>query len=68
MVAILIIAHGKLGESLIHSASHVLGSRPQRLMAIGVSVQDDPQQVLKKALESIAQLDQGDGVLVLSDV
>ena len=68
MVAILIIAHGKLGESLIHSASHVLGSRPQRLMAIGVSVQDDPQQVLKQALESIAQLDQGDGVLVLSDV
>ena len=30
MVAILIIAHGKLGESLIHCASHVLGSKPQR--------------------------------------
>jgi PTS system ascorbate-specific IIA component len=68
MVAILIIAHGKLGESLIHCASHVLGHRPQQLMQIGVGVHDDPQQVLTRALDLIAQLDQGQGVLVLSDV
>jgi mannose PTS system EIIA component len=68
MVAILIIAHGKLGESLINCASHVLGSRPQRLMQIGVGVRDDPQQILKQALDMIRQLDQGEGVLVMSDV
>jgi mannose PTS system EIIA component len=68
MVAILIIAHGKLGESLIHCASHVLGSKPQRLMEIGVGVRDDPQQILVRALDTVAQLDHGDGVLVLSDV
>ncbi len=68
MVAILIIAHGKLGESLIHCASHVLGNRPQQLMQIGVGVHDDPQQVLTRALELVEQLDQGQGVLVLSDV
>jgi len=68
MVAILIIAHGKLGESLIHCASHVLGSKPQRLMEIGVGVRDDPQQILARALETVAQLDHGEGVLVLSDV
>jgi PTS system ascorbate-specific IIA component len=68
MVAILIIAHGKLGESLIHCASHVLGSKPQRLMEIGVAVGDDPQRILVRALEAVAQLDHGEGVLVLSDV
>jgi|SRR6476646_2332921 len=68
MVAILIIAHGKLGESLIHCASHVLGSKPQRLMEIGVGVRDDPQQILARALEAVAQIDHGEGVLVLSDV
>jgi mannose PTS system EIIA component len=68
MVAILIIAHGTLGESLIHCASHVLGRRPPRLMHIGVSIQDEPQQILTRALEAIAQIDQGDGVLVMSDV
>jgi len=68
MVAILIIAHGKLGESLISCATHVLGVRQQRLMQIGVSIQDDPQQILDQAAAMIGQLDQGQGVLVMSDV
>ena len=68
MVAILIIAHGKLGESLISCASHVLGARQQRLMQIGVSIQDDPQQILDRAAALIDQLDEGEGVLVMSDV
>jgi len=68
MVGILIIAHGTLGESLIRCASHVLGSRPSQLMQIGVTVHDDPQQILLQAFKLVKQLDQGDGVLVLSDL
>jgi PTS system mannose-specific IIA component len=68
MVGILIVAHGTLGESLIHCASHVLGTRPMHLMQIGVTVHDDPQQILTQANKLVRQLDQGDGVLVLSDV
>lgn len=68
MIGILIIAHGTLGESLIHCASHVLGSRPLHLLQLGVTVHDDPNQVLPQAREMLKQLDQGGGVLVLSDV
>ena len=68
MVGILIVAHGTLGESLIHSASHVMGSRPPQLMQIGVTVHDDPQAILPQALKLVKQLDQGNGVLVLSDI
>jgi PTS system ascorbate-specific IIA component len=68
MVGILIVAHGTLGESLIHCASHVLGSRPLHVMQIGVTVHDDPQALLPQALKFTKQLDQGDGVLVLSDI
>lgn len=68
MVGILIIAHGTLGESLIHSASHVMGGRPAQLTQIGVSMHDDPQLVLPQAVKSLRILDEGDGVLVLSDV
>jgi len=68
MVGILIIAHGTLGESLIHCASHVLGSRPQNLMQVGVTVHDEPQQILPQAIKLVRQLDHGDGVLVLTDV
>lgn len=68
MIGILIIAHGTLGESLIHCATHVLGGRPPYLMQIGVTVHDDPQQLLPQAIKLTRQLDQGDGVLVLSDL
>ena len=68
MVGILIVAHGTLGESLIHCASHVMGGRPPHLMQIGVSMHDDPQLVLPQALKLARSLDQGGGVLVLSDV
>ncbi len=68
MVGILIITHGTLGESLIHSASHVVGLRPPQLAHIGVSMHDDPEVVLPQALNVLRSLDQGNGVLVLSDV
>ena len=68
MVGILIVAHGTLGESLIHCASHVMGSRPSQLMQIGVTVHDDPQAILPQALKLLKQLDQGQGVLVLCDI
>ena len=68
MIGLLIIAHGTLGESLIHCASHVMGSRPSHLMQIGVRTDDDPQLVLPRAIEMVQSLDQGAGVLVLTDV
>ena len=68
MIGLLIIAHGTLGESLIHCASHVMGSRPSHLLQIGVRTDDDPQLVLPRAIEVVRSLDQGAGVLVLTDV
>jgi PTS system ascorbate-specific IIA component len=68
MIGILIVAHGTLGESLIHCATHVLGGRPPNVMQIGVTVHDDPQQLLPQAIRLTRQLDQGEGVLVMTDV
>jgi mannose PTS system EIIA component len=70
MIGILIIAHGTLGESLIHCASHVLGNRPPLLKQLGVSVHDDPVELLPQARELVRELneDEGGGVLVLSDI
>ncbi len=68
MVGILIVAHGTLGESLIHCASHVMGARPAQLMQIGITTHDDPALIFPQALRLVRQLDQGGGVLVLTDV
>ena len=68
MVGILIVAHGAFGEALIHCASHVLGKRPPQVLQLGVGVHDDPESLLPLARELVRQLDQGQGVLVLSDI
>jgi len=68
MIGILIIAHGTLGESLIHCASHVLNKRPPRLMQLGITAQDDPLLLLPRARTMIRELDDGHGVLILSDM
>ena len=68
MIGILIVSHGAFGESLIHSASHVLGKRPMWLRQLGVAVHDDPESLLPIAQDLIRFLDQGEGVLVMTDL
>ena len=68
MIGILIIAHGTLGESLIHCASHVLNKRPPHLRQLGVTAQDDPLLLLPQARSLVKELDTGSGVLILSDM
>ena len=68
MIGILIITHGTLGESLIHCASHVLNKRPPRLKQLGVTAQDDPALLLPQARALAKELDEGAGVLILSDM
>jgi mannose PTS system EIIA component len=68
MIGILIVSHGAFGESLIHSASHVLGRRPLYLRQLGVTVHDDPDAIFPMAQDLIRFLDQGRGVLVMTDI
>ncbi len=68
MIGILIIAHGTLGESLIHCASHVLNKRPVRVKQLGITAQDDPALLLPQARTLIKELDAGKGVLILTDM
>ena len=68
MIGILIVSHGAFGESLIHSASHVLGKRPTYLRQLGVTVHDEPEALIPVAEDLIRFLDQGAGVLVMADI
>ena len=68
MIGILIIAHGNLGESLIDCAIHVMGNCPPLLKQLPIQHSDDPSYMLNKAQAMLAELDQGHGVLVLSDM
>ena len=67
MIGILIMAHGQLGESLIQCVSYVWGERPPSLRALEIGAQDK-QALLVESQRHLAELDDGNGVLLLSDV
>ena len=68
-VGILLLTHGRLGEALVECASHVLGGKVPEHIAILSAGQDEPvDEVVAKARQLVASLDQGGGVLVLTDL
>jgi mannose PTS system EIIA component len=68
MVGILIFTHNFFGESFTRCAGQMLGKFPSRIEFLGVCAGDDPDAVLPRAQELVSQLDEGDGVLILTDI
>ena len=68
MVGVLIVSHGAIGRSLLESARQILGEPPAQVATLGVSRDDDPDDLRLRARRLIKQLDAGDGVLVLTDI
>ncbi|MFY9260654.1 MAG: PTS fructose transporter subunit IIA [Gallionella sp.] len=68
MVGILLVTHNGLGNSFVDCIQHVLGYTPDHLKVLSVLAADDPQQKIAEGRQLIAQLDTGDGVLMLVDM
>ncbi len=65
---LLLVTHAGVGEVLLQTAIDVLGMCPLQARALPVDFDADPDQVRKQALEWFSYLDQGGGVLVLTDM
>lgn len=68
MVGILLLTHAPLGQAFIEAATHVFRARPDKIEAIDVSADQDTAEVKRLAKAAIAGLDDGAGVLVITDV
>jgi PTS system ascorbate-specific IIA component len=68
MVGVLIVSHGAIGRSILESARHILSDAPAQVATLGVSRDDDPDDLRLRARRLIKDLDAGDGVLVLTDI
>ncbi len=67
MVGILIVTHGSLANSFIESARVMVGTQ-DRVLGIGLFEEDAPDALEDKILQGIQKVDDGDGVLVLTDI
>ena len=68
MIGVLIIAHEDLGDALIRCVTHVLGSRPALFESLTIGAHDEAFKLLPQARKLVAALDDGEGVLILSDI
>ena len=68
MIGILLITHGELGKSLIECAIHVLGDRSKLLDSLTIENDCAHDNMYKEISEKINLLDQGKGVLILTDI
>ncbi|WP_374347402.1 PTS sugar transporter subunit IIA [Chitinimonas sp.] len=62
------LTHYGLGESLAECAAHVLARPLPNLRHLAVYRSDDPDVVLARARAMLADIDDGSGVIVLSDI
>lgn len=68
MVGILLLTHAPLGEAFIAAATHVFRNKPERLEAIDMQADQDTGEVRRAAADAIRRLNDGSGVLVITDV
>ncbi len=67
-VGLLIVTHDRLGNVLLDSARQALGRCPLRTEVLGVGADCEPEDLYRRAARMCASLDDGDGVLVLTDL
>ena len=73
-VSILIISHGDIGTSLISTAKQMIGDSTLKIKALNANIDLDADieatldELYTKASSIVKEIDQGDGVLILTDL
>ena len=67
MIGVVLVTHGRLAAEFIAALEHVVG--PQRNMrAVCIGPDDDMEQRRKDILDAVAEVDEGDGTVLLTDM
>jgi PTS system mannose-specific IIA component len=67
MIGMVLVTHGRLAEEFIAALEHVVGEQ-QQVRAVCIGPDDDMEQRRQDILNSVAAVDDGSGVVVLTDM
>lgn len=67
MIGLVIVTHGLLGQELIHALEHVVGTQAN-IASICIGPDDDMEQRRHQIVESVANAEEGNGVILLTDM
>jgi len=65
---LLIITHNQVGAELLATATAMLGKCPLNARVLPVTTACDPEELQQRAVLMISTLEQGDGVIILTDM
>jgi len=65
---LLLITHGNLGQEMLNTVTGIMHQCPLQAQALSVSSDCDPETVYAQAARTCTELDQGGGILVLTDL
>ncbi len=65
---VLLITHATVGQALIDAARHVMPQLPLKTLAMEVPADADIDAMRRLTARHVRELDDGDGVLVMSDL
>jgi PTS system mannose-specific IIA component len=67
MIGLVLVTHGRLAQEFIAAMEHVVGPQ-ENVAAICIGPEDDMEKRRKEILDSVAQAEEGDGVVLLTDM
>ena len=67
MIGLVLVTHGRLAEEFVVAMEHVVGAQ-EAVATICIGPEDDMERRRAEIAEAIAKVDQGKGVIVLTDL
>ena len=67
MIGMVLVTHGRLAAEFVAALEHVVGAQ-RNIAAICIGPEDDMEMRRAEILAAVAQVDEGDGVAVLTDM
>jgi mannose PTS system EIIA component len=67
-VGILIVSHNQIGAELINTARQMMSCSPLPTKVISIEASDSPEQIRLQFDKELQGLDQGNGILILTDM
>jgi mannose PTS system EIIA component len=67
MIGMILVTHGRLAAEFVSALEHVVGPQTQ-IAAVCIGPDDDMEQRRQEILQRIAEIDRGDGAILLTDM
>ena len=67
MIGLVLVTHGRLAEEFVFATEHVVGKQKD-MRAVCIGPEDDMEKRRQDILDSVSKVDEGDGVVVLTDM